>query len=318
MNSANENEPALPVAEDSLPPVAPDFIEQDWPEELDIIIPTRGYRMPPMVDWVLAVADIPRRLLEYYNNGARLKLPPEEGPTAASPPQAPTDEREAALREVLLFLRTRTGRDFTYYKRATILRRIARRMQVNSVEDLRGYLAFLRTHPGESGALLQDLLISVTNFFRDRDAFHALENHIPVLFQNKTHKDIVRVWCPACATGEEAYSMAMLPVEHAGTLDSPRRRGAGSGSVMPLREKSGKLQGFVKIMRDLTENKRKEEALRAHVDELTRFNAAAVGRETRVVEFKQEINELCGRLGEPARYLSEAERQDREERRQGS
>ncbi len=76
----------------------------------------------------------------------------------------------------------------------------------------------------------------------------------------------------------------------------------GSGSVMPLRDKSGGLRGFVKIMRDLTESKQSEEALRAHVEELTRFNTAAVGRETRMIELKNEINELCARLGETARY----------------
>ena len=77
------------------------------------------------------------------------------------------------------------GRDFSYYKRATILRRVARRMQVNSVEDLPAYLTFLRTHAGEADALLQDLLISVTNFFRDHDAFASLGSHLPRIFESK-------------------------------------------------------------------------------------------------------------------------------------
>jgi two-component system CheB/CheR fusion protein len=174
-----------------------------------------------MVDWVMRVGDIPERLIEYLKKEKTLKLPPEEGPQPAQPVQPSHDQAEAALREVLVFLRTRTGRDFSYYKRATILRRIARRMQVNSVDDLHGYLSYLRTHPGESGALLQDLLISVTNFFRDRDAFAALEALIPQLFEGKTQSDSVRVWVPACATGEEAYSMAMLLLEHARKLDTP-------------------------------------------------------------------------------------------------
>lgn len=92
-------------------------------------------------------------------------------------------------------------------------------MQVNGVDDLAGYLQFLRTHPGESGALLQDLLISVTNFFRDREAFEALAEHIPYIFRNKGHGDSVRVWVPACATGEEAYSIAMLLLENARRLE---------------------------------------------------------------------------------------------------
>ncbi len=122
---------------------------------------------------------------------------------------------------MLRFLRARTGRDFSYYKRATIVRRVARRMQVNEVDDVAGYLAFLREHQGEAAALLQDLLISVTNFFRDREAFHALEAQVPELFRNKTSTDTIRVWVPACATGEEAYSIAMLLTEHAQTLDAP-------------------------------------------------------------------------------------------------
>lgn len=80
----------------------------------------------------------------------------------------------------------------------------------------------------------------------------------------------------------------------------------GSGSVTPLRGRNGDLQGFVKIMRDLTESKRAQEAIREQMSELSRFNAAAVGRETRMIELKQEINELCARQNEPARYAPEA------------
>lgn len=172
-----------------------------------------------MVDWVLRVAEMPRRLLEYRATEQRLRVPPEEGPQPAQAPPTTSDEDEAALREVLTFLRTRTGRDFAYYKRATIVRRVSRRMQINSVENLPAYLAFLRTHLGEAGALLQDLLISVTNFFRDRDSFNALEALIPELFRGKGPDEAVRVWIPACATGEEAYTIAMLLLEHARTLE---------------------------------------------------------------------------------------------------
>lgn len=174
-----------------------------------------------MVDWVLRAEEIPPRLVEYHAREARLQIPAEEGPNPAEPLRSNTSEDEATLREVLAFLRARTGRDFSYYKRATIVRRVARRMQVNEVDNLSAYLTFLRTHPGEAGALLQDVLISVTNFFRDREAFNALEPHIPQLFRNKTQSDTVRVWVPACATGEEAYSIAMMLTEHARKLDAP-------------------------------------------------------------------------------------------------
>jgi two-component system CheB/CheR fusion protein len=164
---------------------------------------------------------MPQRLLEYYGHAKRLRLPPEEGPQPAQVTPAKNGGDEEHLREVLAFLRRKSGCDFSYYKRATIVRRIARRLQVNGMENLADYLSFLRLHPGESGALLQDLLISVTNFFRDRDAFQALESFIPELFKGKGPGDFVRVWSPACATGEEAYSLAMLLLEHAQTLDQP-------------------------------------------------------------------------------------------------
>jgi two-component system, chemotaxis family, CheB/CheR fusion protein len=128
---------------------------------------------------------------------------------------------ENALRETLSFLRMRTGHDFSCYKRGTILRRIGRRMQVNSIEELPAYLAFLRLHPSEAMALLQDLLISVTNFFRDQEAFQALQSELPKLFADKSSDDQVRVWVPGCATGEEAYSLAMVLSEYASNLNAP-------------------------------------------------------------------------------------------------
>ncbi|HUR59990.1 MAG TPA: chemotaxis protein CheB [Opitutaceae bacterium] len=173
-----------------------------------------------MIDWVLQVAEMPARLLDYVAREKSLKLPPEDGPQPAQAVAPTADEDENALRDVLLHLRTRTGHDFSYYKRATIIRRIGRRMQVNGVEDVPAYLAFLRTHPGEAGALLHDLLISVTNFFRDREAFAKLEQSLPHIFANKRQTDSVRVWVPACATGEEAYSIAMLLLEHSRKLEA--------------------------------------------------------------------------------------------------
>jgi two-component system CheB/CheR fusion protein len=172
-----------------------------------------------MIDWVLPVKEMPGRLLDYTRMEQHLRLPAELPPAPEA--QLRTDGNdEASLRDVLAFLRTRTGRDFSCYKRATILRRIRRRMQVNGVEDLSGYLAYLRTRPGEAGALLQDLLITVTNFFRDSDCFAALEASIPRLFEHKTSSDTLRVWVPACATGEEAYSIAMMLTEHVRTLEA--------------------------------------------------------------------------------------------------
>jgi two-component system, chemotaxis family, CheB/CheR fusion protein len=139
-----------------------------------------------MVDWILRVEDMPSRLIEYHANAKKLRLPSEEGPQPAKAPPIATQADENALHEVLAYLRTRTGRDFSYYKRATVVRRVSRRMQVNGVATLPEYLAFIRTHPGEAGALQQDLLISVTNFFRDREAWDALEPELAKLFANKS------------------------------------------------------------------------------------------------------------------------------------
>ncbi|HVG05286.1 MAG TPA: CheR family methyltransferase, partial [Burkholderiaceae bacterium] len=178
-----------------------------------------------LVDWVLRVADMPERLVKYYELAQAIKLPPEEGPALDEPappePHLSIAESEAAVRDTLAFLATRTGRDFSNYKRATVLRRIGRRMQVTGMNDLPGYLTFLRGSPFETAALLQDMLISVTNFFRDRDAFDELELQIPALFREKRSNDQVRVWVAGCATGEEAYSIAMLLYEHARTIDAP-------------------------------------------------------------------------------------------------
>ncbi|MGJ7492903.1 PAS domain S-box protein [Variovorax sp. ZT4R33] len=172
-----------------------------------------------MVDWVLPVAQIGERLRAYFEIEPRLQLPGEDGSLFGAAPTGNPDE--ALLHQVLDFLHERTGHDFGYYKRATVLRRIGRRMQVNGVETLAAYLDCLRSRPEESGALLQDLLISVTNFFRDPECFAALEAQIPELFRNKGPGDAVRVWVTACATGEEAYSIAILLREHARKLKAP-------------------------------------------------------------------------------------------------
>lgn len=174
-----------------------------------------------MVDWVLKTREMPGRLLAYFQREQQVQLALEEVSSRREAPRPGPDANATVLRDVLNYLRTRTGRDFSYYKEATVLRRLARRMQINGTDTLPDYLTFLRTHAGESGALLQDLLISVTNFFRDREAFASLEARVPGLFRGKKPGEAVRVWVPACATGEEAYSVAMLLAEHAGTLNEP-------------------------------------------------------------------------------------------------
>ncbi|MDQ6861791.1 MAG: chemotaxis protein, partial [Verrucomicrobiota bacterium] len=187
-----------------------------------------------MVDWVLPVDKMAAKLLEFVRNENRMKLPPEI-PEAEEPDAKVKDapggetvsdetrssEDEEALAQVLADVRAQTGHDFCHYKRATVLRRVARRLQVNSLETIPEYLEFIRTHSMETRALLQDLLIGVTHFFRDRDAFASLEAHVPQLFAGKKSEDELRVWVAGCATGEEAYSIAMLLCEHADRLENP-------------------------------------------------------------------------------------------------
>jgi two-component system CheB/CheR fusion protein len=174
-----------------------------------------------MVDWVLPVTEMPGRVVDYVRREERLRQLAKEELPRREAADVPSPADEAALQEVLSFLRARTGRDFTYYKRATIVRRVLRRVQVNALHDIPAYLTFIRTHLGEANALLQDLLISVTNFFRDKQVFRALESMLPDLFRGKGPADTLRVWVPACATGEEAYSIAILLSSYARTLDTP-------------------------------------------------------------------------------------------------
>ena len=172
-----------------------------------------------LVDFVLPVAEIPGKLIEIRRNASRITLPPETEPPSVV---SQKDEDEAALRDIFRLLRSHTGHDFSHYKRITVLRRIARRLQVNQLHQLTAYRDFMHAHPLEAQALLKDLLISVTNFFRDRNAFEALELKVlDEIFHAKTAGDQVRVWVAGCATGEEAYSVAILLLEYAERLPSP-------------------------------------------------------------------------------------------------
>lgn len=163
------------------------------------------------VDLVLPVAEIIPRLLELVRSAAQIELPTpsdsEEGPggTDALIPDAD------AIDEVLQMLRARTEHDFSNYKRGTIVRRIERRMQVNGLKTLADYKAFLIGNINETPRLLADMLIGVTNFFRDPAAFDALEEALRSQFvSGKYGPDELRAWVPACATGEEAFSVAIV------------------------------------------------------------------------------------------------------------
>ena len=121
---------------------------------------------------------------------------------------------ETAMKKIFVLLRAQTGHDFSHYKPNTIDRRIARRMAVNQIELIDGYVKYLQQNPAEVQALFRDLLIGVTSFFRDPEAFQLLEEKvIPKIFANKREETAIRVWSSGCSTGEEAYSLAILLAE---------------------------------------------------------------------------------------------------------
>jgi len=156
-----------------------------------------------VADFVLPVRDLAKRLVDLI----RIK-------ESVIPDIRNFDED--VLRRILAHLRVRTGHDFSKYKRSTVLRRLARRLQVTRVDDLQQYYEVMRDNPEEAQALLGDLLISVTTFFRDSEAFELLARDVvPALFQDKEVDETIRVWVSGCATGEEAYSFAILLLEEA-------------------------------------------------------------------------------------------------------
>jgi two-component system CheB/CheR fusion protein len=155
-------------------------------------------------DIVLPAEDIPVRIAQIARGECHL-------------PQRAclTTTLDEELQELFAILKARTGHDFSSYKRNTILRRIERRMAVNESGGLRKYLTYLAENIQEAQALCQEILIGVTSFFRDPEAFELLRSEIiPRLFAGRDPEDPVRIWHACCATGEEAYSVAMLILEH--------------------------------------------------------------------------------------------------------
>jgi two-component system, chemotaxis family, CheB/CheR fusion protein len=169
------------------------------------------------VDIVSRVADMPRRIIEYVGRiGAELTA------LAEIPPDSVPQTQEQIVRNILTLVRLRTGHDFANYKTGTVLRRVLRRQALRGLSTLDAYAALLRDQPDEASALLQDLLIGVSNFFRDHEAFATVERDIiPRLFAGKQAHDYVRAWSAGCATGEEAYSLAILLAEFASNLPTP-------------------------------------------------------------------------------------------------
>jgi two-component system, chemotaxis family, CheB/CheR fusion protein len=164
--------------------------------------------MAGVVDFILPPEKIPGKLVELTNSIYKI---------GEEPPAIP-EKDEAAFKQILSLLRTSKGTDFTYYKQTTIIRRIFRRIALNKSKDSAAYLKYLLENKGEQDALYQDLLISVTSFFRDPKVFDNLcESVFPNIMKNKAIGEPVRVWVAGCSTGEEAYSIAICLREFFGT-----------------------------------------------------------------------------------------------------
>src|SRR5262245_15334699 len=153
-----------------------------------------------LVDVAVSVESMPEQLAAYIRSFDILDKEVEKDEGA-----------ETTRKAICAILLDQTGHDFSGYKTRTFYRRIERRMQVLQITSLEAYAERLRQDPGEINTLFRDLLIGVTNFFRDAKAFEALEQMVmPRLFEGKGPSDTIRVWVPGCATGEEVYSLAIM------------------------------------------------------------------------------------------------------------
>jgi two-component system CheB/CheR fusion protein len=163
-----------------------------------------------VVDYVLPVEQMPKVLNRYVGHWY----------VKGGPPAPATEKAPDHLTTIIGILRSRAKYDFGGYKHGTLIRRIQRRMGLNHISEMKEYIEYLRQSQGEVAALFKDMLISVTSFFREPRAWEALEETVivPLVAAHGPDKPI-RVWSAGCATGEEAYSLAMLILSHAQKQD---------------------------------------------------------------------------------------------------
>ncbi|HET9227227.1 MAG TPA: CheR family methyltransferase, partial [Thermoanaerobaculia bacterium] len=167
-----------------------------------------------IVDEVLPVEEMPGRLLRHVKTLKDL--------LGGEQLEDSRREIEKHLPRIVSLVRRRTGHDFSRYKQSTLVRRLRRRMAELQTDSAESYAELLRDEPEELDRLFRGLLIGITHFFRDPDAFAALEHKvIPRVFERKGMDEQVRVWVPGCSTGEEAWSLAILLREHADRMEEP-------------------------------------------------------------------------------------------------
>ena len=170
-----------------------------------------------LADVVAPAEELPGKILAYVRHT----------PITVDPSIAGEDKSHSTLEKIVILLRAKTGHDFSLYKKNTLYRRIERRMGIHQVDKITTYLRLLQENPHELEFLFKELLIGVTRFFRDSSAWEFLTaNALPALLSRRPPGQIVRAWVPACATGEEAYSLAIAFNEALETLNP--REGPGS------------------------------------------------------------------------------------------
>lgn len=154
-----------------------------------------------LADIVASAEELPDRLIDYQRHLPHL-----------AKSELKLDEKvQSALEKIVILLRAHSGHDFTLYRRSTLYRRVERRMGIHQIGKISGYVRYLQENPQELGILFKELLIGVTNFFRDKAAWEQLASKaLPLLLKDRPAGSILRAWVAGCSTGEEAYSLAMV------------------------------------------------------------------------------------------------------------
>jgi excisionase family DNA binding protein len=154
-----------------------------------------------LADIVAPCEELADKIVAYRSRSLRL-APPEVGLALKT---------HSAIEKICVLLRSQTGHDFSQYKRNTVYRRIERRMGLHQIDSITGYVKYLQESPQETLFLFKELLIGVTSFFRDREAWEYMKSKaIPALLAERSSGGVLRAWVAGCSTGEEAYSLAML------------------------------------------------------------------------------------------------------------
>jgi two-component system, chemotaxis family, CheB/CheR fusion protein len=154
-----------------------------------------------LVDFIAPAEELPAKLIGYVKH---LIKPSNKKPVAAT-------KNSSELQKIFILIRNQTGHDFSLYKKNTLYRRIERRISVLQIDNVSKYVSYLQQNPQEVDFLFNELLIGVTNFFREPETFEFLkENVIPNLLRSRMKERLIRIWIPGCSTGEEVYSIAII------------------------------------------------------------------------------------------------------------